>query len=68
MNQNQVNGMVKDIVGKAQEEAGKLVGSKAQQFKGLQKQVEGKAEKHLGDVKEGVKNANDAARDALHKR
>ena len=56
MNKNQVKGTVKDIAGKAQEGAGKLVGSKDQQAKGLLKQAEGKAEKKLGDVKEVVKD------------
>ena len=41
MNKNQVEGTVKDIAGKAQEQAGKLVGSKEQQAKGLLKQAEG---------------------------
>jgi uncharacterized protein YjbJ (UPF0337 family) len=57
MNKNQVNGTVKDLTGKVQEEAGKLVGNKEQQAKGLLKQVEGKSEKALGDVKEVVKDA-----------
>ena len=56
-NKNQVQGVVKGAVGKVQEEAAKLVGNKEQQAKGVQKQVEGKAEKRLGDVKEVVKDA-----------
>lgn len=57
MNKNQVNGAVKNIAGKVQEDAGKLVGNKEQQAKGLLKQAEGKAEKRFGDVKEVVKDA-----------
>lgn len=57
MNKNQVKGAVKDIAGKVQEEAGKLTGSKEQEAKGVQKQVEGKAEKLLGDIKEVVHDA-----------
>lgn len=57
VNKNQVKGTLKDVAGKVQEEAGKLVGNKEQQAKGLLKQVEGKAEKTLGDVKEVVKDA-----------
>ena len=57
MNKHQVNGTVKDLTGKVQEEAGKLVGNKEQQAKGLLKQGEGKSEKALGDVKEVVKDA-----------
>ena len=56
MNKDQVKGAVKDAVGKAQEEAGKLVGSKSQQAKGLEKQVEGTVEKKIGDVKHAVKH------------
>ncbi len=57
MNKDQVNGTIKDLAGKVQEEAGKLVGNKEQQAKGLLKQVEGAAEKSLGDAKEVVKDA-----------
>lgn len=59
MNKDQVTGAAKDIAGKVQEEAGKLVGNKEQQAKGLLNQVEGKAEKNLGDLKESVKDAID---------
>ena len=52
MNKDQVKGTFKDIAGKTQEQAGKLVGNKEQQAKGLLKQAEGKAEKRFGDVKE----------------
>ena len=56
MNKNQVSGTVKDLTGKVHEQAGKLVGNKEQQAKGLLKQAEGKSEKALGDVKEVVKD------------
>lgn len=56
MNKDQVKGTVKDIAGKAQEEAGKLFRSKDQQAKGLSKQISGKAEKSYGDAKEIVKD------------
>jgi uncharacterized protein YjbJ (UPF0337 family) len=56
MNKDQVKGAVKTVVGKAQEEAGKLVGSKEQQVKGLNKQISGKAEKLVGDTKEAIKD------------
>ena len=36
--------------------------------RGLQKQVDGKAEKRLGDVKEIVKDAKEAVKDAVKKR
>ena len=65
MNKNQVKGTVKDIAGKVQEEAGKLVGNKEQEAKGIHKQVTGKAEKRLGDAKEIVEDAKDAVKDAV---
>ena len=55
MNKNQIKGAAKDVAGKIQEEACKLVGSKGQQVKGLNKQIAGKAEKSFGDAKEAVK-------------
>lgn len=57
MNKDQVKGLAKDIAGKVQEEAGKLVGSKDQQVKGLNKQISGKAEKALGDAREVIKES-----------
>jgi uncharacterized protein YjbJ (UPF0337 family) len=56
MNKDQVKGVAKDIAGKVQEEAGKLVGSKEQQIKGLAKQVDGKEQKTVGDAKEVIKD------------
>ena len=60
MNQDQVKGVAKDIAGKVQEEAGKLVGSKEQQIKGLSKQISGKVQKGVGDVKQAVKDIKKA--------
>ena len=57
MNKDQVKGAAKDVAGKVQEGAGKLVGSKEQQAKGLAKQVTGKAQKGFGDVREAVKDS-----------
>ncbi len=57
MNEDQVKGTLKDIGGKIQEEAGKLVGSTEQQAKGLANQVEGKTQEKLGDAKEVIKDA-----------
>lgn len=58
MNKDQVKGVAKDVAGKVQEEAGKLVGSKEQQVKGLSKQIAGKVQKGVGDVKQSVKEFN----------
>jgi len=54
MNKDQVKGTAKNVVGRVQEEAGKLVGSKEQQIKGLSKQISGQAQKGVGDVKQAV--------------
>ena len=58
MNKDQVKGVAKDVAGKVQEKAGKLVGSKEQQIKGLSKQISGKAQKGVGDVKQSVEDFN----------
>lgn len=62
MNNDQIKGTAKDIAGKVQEGAGKLVGSTEQQAKGLGKQVEGQVQKGYGDVKEAVRDAADPKR------
>jgi uncharacterized protein YjbJ (UPF0337 family) len=58
MNKDQVKGVTKDVAGKVQEQAGKLVGSKEQQVKGLSKQISGKIQKGVGDVEQAVKDSN----------
>jgi uncharacterized protein YjbJ (UPF0337 family) len=58
MNSDQIKGKAKDIGGKIQEEAGKLVGSSEQQAKGLSKQVEGKTQEKVGDLKDTVNKGN----------
>ena len=57
MNKDQIKGAAKVIGGKIQEEAGKLVGSRVQEAKGLEKQIEGKAQEHVGSLKEAVRDA-----------
>ena len=56
MNKDQVKGKAKDIAGKAQEQAGKLVGSKKQQAKGLSKQIAGKVQKGFGDARQAAED------------
>ena len=56
MNKNQVKGVAKEAVGKVQEQAGKLVGSKKQQIKGLAKQVSGKVQQGVGNVEQSVED------------
>jgi len=58
MNKDQIKGAIKNVEGKVQEEAGKVVGSKEQQIKGMSKQVAGKTEQKYGDAKEVLKKQN----------
>lgn len=58
MNKDQVKGEAKDIAGKIQEKAGKVIGSTEQQVKGIGKQISGKVQKGFGDAKESAKDAN----------
>ena len=46
-----------NILGLVSEEAGKIVGNKEQQVKGLSNQVAGKTQEKLGDLKEELKDA-----------
>ena len=56
MNKDQMKGVARDVTGKVQEQAGKLVGSKEQQIKGLSKQISGKVQKSVGDAKQSVED------------
>lgn len=60
MNKDKIKGAVKDAAGKVQEQVGKVIGSKSQRTKGAQKQVDSKAQKLRGDVKETVADAKEA--------
>ncbi len=57
MNTDQMKGSVKGATGKAQRKIGEAVGSKSQQAKGMQKEVEGKTQKAFGDTKEALKDS-----------
>jgi uncharacterized protein YjbJ (UPF0337 family) len=61
MNKDQVKGAVKVAAGKVQRKTGEMVGSTDQQVKGLVKEAEGKLQKKVG-------NAEEAMKDAGHKR
>ena len=55
MNKEQVKGKLKEAAGETQEHLGRVVGSTEQEAKGHALEQEGKVQKKLGDVKEGVK-------------
>ena len=56
VNKNQIKGAARDIAGRVQQEAGKLVGSKKQQVKGLAKQISGKLQIGVGDAGEAIED------------
>jgi len=56
MNKDQIKGTAKQMTGKMQESAGKMVGSREQEARGLGKQAAGKVQKSVGDIKEAVKS------------
>ena len=56
MNKDQVKGVVKEAAGKVQEKTGAVIGSSDLRTKGLVNEMEGKAQKIAGDVKQAVKD------------
>ena len=56
MNKDQIKGAAKDIAGKVQEQAGKLLGSEEQQLKGRSKQISGRIQKGIGNAKQSVED------------
>ena len=48
--------MLSHTKGSGRRQAGKLVGSKDQQAKGLSKQISGKVQKGVGDVQQAIKD------------
>ena len=57
MNKDQIEGKLKNIGGKIQEEVGDLIDSPEQEAKGLANQAEGKVQEKVGDLKEASKIA-----------
>ncbi|HEY8085738.1 MAG TPA: CsbD family protein [Methylophilaceae bacterium] len=57
MNKDQIKGAAKNLGGKIQEQAGKIVGSNKEQAKGLKTQAEGRAQQSFGNLKQDIKDA-----------
>ncbi len=55
MNEDQVNGALIKLAGKAQTKFGNLIGSKEQINKGVRKQILGEAQRSYGKAIEAVK-------------
>lgn len=66
MNKENAEGKAKDIVGRAERQAGEWSGDKEQQARGAEKQVEGKAENALGKGKQAGRKAADRMNKAAH--
>lgn len=54
MNTDQAKGKLKEVAGEAQEHLGRATGDREQEAKGHAHEQEGKLQKKVGDVKEGV--------------
>ncbi|MGH8137765.1 MAG: CsbD family protein [Steroidobacteraceae bacterium] len=65
MNKDQVEGRVKEGAGKVQEVAGRAVGNRTQEGKGMVNKTVGAGQAKLGDVKEKLRETTrDAERDS----
>jgi uncharacterized protein YjbJ (UPF0337 family) len=56
MNKHQVKGVANQVTGEVKEQVGKLTGDRDLQARGHAREMAGKAQKQLGDVKETVEN------------
>jgi uncharacterized protein YjbJ (UPF0337 family) len=65
MNKDQVKGQAKNIAGKVQEAAGKLLENTSQESKGIKLQVEGKIQQGYGNAKEVAKDSRDALKEVM---
>jgi uncharacterized protein YjbJ (UPF0337 family) len=60
MNSNRIKGAAKNVAGKLQQKAGKAVGSKLQEAKGLRRQAAGKLQERLGEDLDAAKKSKSA--------
>ena len=60
MNKHQINGVIMDMMGRAQAHAGRIFGSDKQETKGRVLQSRGKLEKSYGDVKAALRSSRHA--------
>jgi uncharacterized protein YjbJ (UPF0337 family) len=57
MNRNQIRGTMRGFAGRLEEEAGKLIGHRGLQLRGIEKRISAKAERTAGDAFELVRAA-----------
>lgn len=73
MNSDKVKGSIDDAAGRAQRQTGEWTGDKRSQVEGAARQIKGKAEKAVGNVRDALHNAGkdrdaDGNRDIDHDR
>ena len=56
INKDQVKGHIKEVGGKIEKEAGKVVGNEKLEDKGAKRELAGKVEAHVGNLKEAIKD------------
>jgi len=54
MNDDQLKGKTKEVLGKAQKNVGRALGSRTDEREGRAKEVEGKVQKNFGNVKRDI--------------
>ena len=57
MNRDQIKGGAREVAGKVEKGAGKMVGSTKTQAKGMAREVAGKMQKEVGNAEEAGKKA-----------
>lgn len=57
MDKDRVKGATKEVAGKVQETAGKMVGNRQMEAEGVVKQAEGKIQNTVGKTKDAIRDA-----------
>ena len=65
MNQDKIEGTMKDVAGKVQRKVGEMTGSTEHEVRGAAKQVEGKAQKTVGEARDAVERERERDRDLV---
>ena len=67
MNTDKIEGVARNVVGKAQEGLGNLAGDRGHEAEGMARQVAGRAQEAYGDVKDGAQDALEQLGSAVEK-
>ena len=63
MNQDKLEGSMKDTAGKVQRKVGEMTGDTSQEVRGAANQVEGKAQKAVGEARDAVDRERERERE-----